>query len=451
MNQGLSFDKIFREGTTDAKGNASEKYEVPSMFKNAGLLESVFYTTVFDETGRPVSRVQRIPVYTQPVFFGVADDGYWYYPLNQAVKFPVIAMDRTEKVLSGTHAVITMIKHEYRTVLSRSGSYFRYESQEDDKIISEQNVIINGENTSYSFVPRSPGNYELRIALPGATAYVSKKFYSYGSWGGDNNSFEVNTEGSIDIETDRSVYKPGDIAKVLFKAPFNGKMLVTVEQDKVISYQYVNAEKRSASVDIKIGAEHLPNIFVTATLIKSHGMSEIPLTVAHGFQNLKVEDAGRTNKVEIIAAKTSRSATTQQVTIKAEPGSFVTLAAVDNGVLQVSDFKTPDPYHFFYASRALQVEAYDLYPLLFPEVRGRRSSTGGDSEADMEKRMNPMPSKRIQIVSYWSGIVKTNGDGQAKFSFPVPKFSGEIRLMAVGYKNNISVLLNLQLKSPTRW
>jgi uncharacterized protein YfaS (alpha-2-macroglobulin family) len=437
MNQGLSFDKGFREGKTDAEGNATENFELPLMFKNTGLLQTVFYTTVFDETGRPVSRVQRIPVFTQPVFFGVADDGYWYYPLNQAVKFPIIALNRSENVVSGSRAVITVIKHEYRTVLSRSGSYFRYESQEDDKIISEQSVTINGENTAYTFIPRSPGNYELRIALPGATGYVSKKFYSYGSWGGDNNSFEVNTEGSIDIESDKSAYRPGDIAKVLFKTPFNGKLLVTVEQDKVISYQYVEAEKRSASVDIKVSQHHLPNIFVTATLIKPHGMSEIPLTVAHGFQNLKVEDAERKSKIEIIAAKASRSAAMQQVTVKAAPGSFVTLAAVDNGVLQVTDFKTPDPYNYFYASRALQVEAYDLYPLLFPEVRGRLSSTGGSDEAEMEKRMNPMPAKRVNIVSYWSGIVKANGDGQAKFNFNVPKFSGEIRLMAVAYKDNI--------------
>ena len=121
MNQGLSFDKGFREGKTDADGNAIETFEVPAMFKNTGLLESVFYTTVFDETGRPVSRVQRVPVYTQPVFFGVADDGYWYYPLNQPVKFPVIALDRSEKVVSGTRAMINMIKHEYRTVLIEIG------------------------------------------------------------------------------------------------------------------------------------------------------------------------------------------------------------------------------------------------------------------------------------------------------------------------------------------
>jgi len=73
------------------------------------------------------------------------------------------------------------------------------------------------------------------------------------------------------------------------------------------------------------------------------------------------------------------------------------LAAVDNGVLQVSDFATPDPYAEFYAKRALAVNAYDLYPLLFPEIKTTRSSTGGDAEKSMDQRVNPMQNKRIKM------------------------------------------------------
>lgn len=437
QNQGLSLDKVIREGKTDASGNASEKYEVPSMFKNSGLLQANFYATVFDETGRPVSRSVSADIFTQPYFLGIAEDGYAYYPLNQLIRFPVIALDKNEKVMVGSKAIVKMIKHEYRTVLAKSGSYFRYESQEDDKLLSEQTITINGEQTFYAFAPRSPGNYELRIAVPDASGYVSRKFYSYGSWGGDDHSFEVSTEGSIEIESDRQTYKAGDSAKILFKAPFDGKMLVTVEKDKLISYQYVNVEKRNASIDLKITGEFLPNVFITATLFKPHGGSDIPLLVAHGFQNIKVEEPARINKVEIIASKSSRSKTTQHVTVKTTPGSYVTLAAVDNGVLQVTGFTTPDPYTYFYAPRALEMNAYDLYPYLFPEVRARMSSTGGDGESDMQKRVNPMPAKRVNIVSYWSGIAKAGGDGTAKFTINVPQFSGQLRLMAVAYKDNM--------------
>jgi uncharacterized protein YfaS (alpha-2-macroglobulin family) len=181
--------------------------------------------------------------------------------------------------------------------------------------------------------------------------------------------------------------------------------------------------------------DDIPNAYITATLIKPHELSEIPLTVAHGFQSVKVEEKERKIPVTIAAQKSVRSHTRQKVKVSAAPGSMVTLAAVDNGVLQISDFSTPDPYTHFYAKRALEVNGYDLYPLLFPEVRPSLSSTGGDAEGDMKKRVNPMPAKRIKIISYWSGIAKADGSGEAEFEFDIPQFSGEVRLMALAYKN----------------
>jgi uncharacterized protein YfaS (alpha-2-macroglobulin family) len=434
-NQGLSFDKVVKEGSTDENGNANELYEAPALFANKGLLKATFYATVFDETGRPVSRSATANIYTQKMFFGIGSDGYWYYPLNQMVKFPIIALDKDEHVLNGARASVKVIKHEYRTVISKSGDYFRYESQKDDKVVAEQNVAISGENSTYSFVPRSPGEYELQVAVPGSESYVSKSFYSYGFWGGENTSFEVNTEGNIDIEADKSSYEAGENAKLLFKTPFSGRMLVTLETDKVVSYQYVNVDNRTASVDLKMTAEHLPNVFVTATLIKPHDVSEIPLTVAHGYKSLRVEEKSRKINVEIVAQKSVRSRTHQKVTVKAAPNSFVTLAAVDNGVLQITGFQTPDPYNHFYAAKALEVNGYDLYPLLFPELKATLSSTGGDGDLEMSKRTNPMPAKRFKIVSYWSGSTKTGGSGEAEFEFDIPQFSGEVRLMAVAYKD----------------
>ncbi|HEY4209373.1 MAG TPA: MG2 domain-containing protein, partial [Puia sp.] len=434
-NQNTLFDKVTREGKTDEQGNAVEKFEVPGMYKNLGLLQAIFFATVFDETGRPVSRSSTVDIFTQPVYFGVADDGYYFYPLNQPVQFPLVALDRDAKVLNGMQARVQVIKHEYRTVLTKSGSYFRYESQKEDKLVSSALVTVGGDNTRYLFTPRSPGDYEVQVSIPGANAYVSKDFYSYGSWGGDNNSFDVNNEGHIDIDLDKASFYTGETVVAHFKTPFSGRMLVTMETDKIVSYQYVNVEKRDASLNLPLTGDDIPNVYITATLIKPHELSEIPLTVAHGYQSVKVEGKDRRMTVDIVAAQSVRSHTHQKVKVKAEPGSMVTLAAVDNGVLQISDFKTPDPYEHYYAKRALEVNGYDLYPLLFPEVKASLSSTGGDAEGDMKKRVNPMPAKRVKIVSYWSGIAKTNGSGEAEFEFDIPQFSGEVRLMAVAYKN----------------
>ena len=432
-NQNSFFDKVVKEGTTDAQGNAAVEYTVPDTYANMGALQTSFYTTVFDETGRPVSRATSVDIFTQDVFFGIKQDWVYYYPLNQQVKFSLAAVNKDGNGVSAT-ARVQVIKHEYRTVLTKNGDYFRYVSQQEDMMVIEQQLTV-GSNTVYSFVPRSPGDYEVRIYRSGANNYVSREFYSYGSWGADNSSFEVSKEGNIDIEIDKKSYLVGEKVTALFKTPFSGKMLVTMETDHVVSYQYVDVSNRTASVDLKLTADHVPNFYITATLIKPHEVSNIPLTVAHGFQNVTVEDKSRKINVEVVAQKIVRSKTHQKVTVKAAPGSFVTLSAVDNGVLQISDFKTPDPYDYFYQKKALQVTAFDLYPLLFEEVRARLSSTGGDgSELAMDKRTNPMPAKRIKVVSFWGGIKKANGSGLAEFEFDVPQFSGELRLMAVSYK-----------------
>lgn len=434
-NQNTFFDKEVKEGMTDEAGNATIEYEVPATYANMGALQTNFFTTVFDETGRPVSRASSVDIFTQDVFFGIKQDWFYYYPLNQPVKFQLAAVNKDGNTTNAM-ARVEVIKHEYRTVLTKSGSYFRYESQKEDKLMIEQQINV-GANTFYSYVPRTPGDYEVRIYVPGANNYVQRSFYSYGSWGVNNTSFEVSREGNVEIEIDKKSYTTGETVKALFKTPFSGKMLVTMETDHVVSHQYVDVSNRTASLDLKLSAEHVPNVYITATLIKPHEVSDIPLTVAHGFRNVTVEEKKRKINVEVVAQKVVRSKTHQKVTVKAVPGSFVTLSAVDNGVLQISDFKTPDPYQYFYQKKALQVSAFDLYPLLFAEVRARLSSTGGDGyTTDLEKRANPMPAKRVKVVSYWGGIKKANSSGVAEFEFDIPQFSGELRLMAVSYKGN---------------
>ena len=69
-------------------------YAVPATYANMGALQTSFYTTVFDETGRPVSRATTVDVFTQDVFFGIKQDWFYYYPLNQPVKFNLVAVNK---------------------------------------------------------------------------------------------------------------------------------------------------------------------------------------------------------------------------------------------------------------------------------------------------------------------------------------------------------------------
>ena len=263
--------------------------------------------------------------------------------------------------------------------------------------------------------------------------YVSQSFYAYGYGRTYLSSFEVDNEGRIDIEMSKDEYEVGDKATILFKTPFQGKMLVTIEGKDVLEHFYVNTDKRSAELSFEMTAAYLPNIYVSATLIKPHQSTEFPLTVAHGFQSINVKESKRRTSIKITAVDKSRSNTTQKISVKAAPNSYVSIAVVDEGILQVGNFSTPSPYDYFYQKRALQVNSYDIYPYLLPEISSSNSS-GGDGGFDMSKRVNPFQNKRVKLVSYWSGLIKTNSNGVANYEIDIPQFSGSLRIMAVSHQ-----------------
>ncbi|MEA3443335.1 MAG: MG2 domain-containing protein, partial [Bacteroidota bacterium] len=433
--EGISnyFDETLREGTTDPEGKASESFTIDRNFTDMGQLKGDLYFTVFDETGRPVHSHKSVSVFTQDVFYGIGYGSY-YIKTGNSMSIPLVACNTKGKPLQNHDAEVTLIKHEYKSVLSRSGSYFRYQSEKEEKIIEKKIISLYDESVSFSFSPQTSGKYEIRINKPGVNNYVSRNFWSYG-WGSTSySSFKVDTEGNIDVEFDKDNYKVGETATVLLKAPFAGKILICIEGHDVIDHFYIETDKRAASFELPITAAFVPNVYISATLIKAHDVSDFPLLVAHGFHPMMVEDNDNKMNIEIVAKEKSRSKTKQTIKIKSDPNSQLSIAAVDEGILQITGFQTPNPYDFFYQKKALEVKSYDLYPLLFPEVKTNQSSTGGDG-MDLGKRINPMTSKRVKLVSMWSGIIETDNNGNASFDIDIPQFSGSLRIMAVSYRD----------------
>lgn len=451
-----TFEQIVRQGTTDAEGNLSESFDIPEEYQNLGLLQGTAFTTVFDESGRPVNRVNRFDVVTQDAFYGIR---YFdsYVDTRQSLQIPLVALNKDGKTLSNATGRVKVIKYNWQTVLEKNDNgSFRYVSQRKEQVMDERTVKFNGGRATYAFLPNLSGEYQLQLSKPGVDSYVTQEFYAYGYGNTQNSSFEVNTEGQITIEPDKKTYEVGDEAKVLLKTPFAGRMLVTVERNKVFDHFYVDTDKKSASVTIPVKAEYLPNAYMTATLIKplDDGVStpgSIPLTVAHGFVPFSVEKKESRLPLSITAAAQSKSKTKQTITVKSRPESDieVTVAVVDEGILQLKNFQTPNPHDFFYQKRALEVNSYDLYPLLLPEYSGKKSSPGGDGY-DLQKRVNPLTNKRVQLVAFWSGTLKTNGSGEATYTVDIPQFSGDLRIMAVAYKEDAfgSAQANMKVADP---
>ncbi|MDZ4744630.1 MAG: MG2 domain-containing protein [bacterium] len=426
---------VIRTGTLDAQGNTVESFTIDSTATNAGLLEASFFVTVFDEGGRPVHSTVKRPVHTQPVLFGIQEFDR-YTSVRTPLRIPLIACNY-DGVVSTSRAHVQIVKTEWHTVMENNYSSYRYVSQKREVVLVDKDMDIAGTNYAFPFTPMSSGEYAVRIFSPGGKTFVEREFWAY-SWSDNSaSSFEVNTEGLIDIALDKETYVPGETAKVLFKTPFAGSLIVTIERDGVMEYRTIKTDKRSAAMELKIQESFAPNVFIAATLIKPHAKSDMPLTVAHGYQPLLVKRPKSVLPVSITATSSTRSQRKQTITVKTEPGAQVTIAVVDEGILQIRGTKTPDPHGYFYQNRALQVESYDMYPLLFPELKmGRASYGAGDGEMDAGAigRLNPFAAKRATLIAYWSGIIATSG-GTATYTFDLPQFSGAVRVMAVAWKN----------------
>ncbi|MDB5274376.1 MAG: hypothetical protein JWO58_2743 [Chitinophagaceae bacterium] len=430
-----TFEQDLRQGTTDDEGFAKESFEFPGEYLNNGILDGKIYLTVFDESGRPVHSVKSFNLITQNTLIGIKYTDS-YVGTKQTLPISLCAVNKDGKRVTGAKAKVQVIKHEWQTVIRNSYDGYKYVSEKKETVLEEKTIAFGSQDYVYNFYPNTSGEYEVRALLPGAKSYVSTEFYAYG-YGTTNSSFEVNTEGSVIIETDKEEYNVGDEAKLLFKTPFAGKLLVTVERNKVLEHFYIETDHRSASLTIPVKKEYLPNAYISATLIKPHSNQQIPLTVAHGFIPLKAVDKTHIIPVSIKAIERIRSNTKQTICVKAgdEKNTEVTIAVVDEGILQLKNTKSPDPYEYFFRKKALEVASYDIYPNLLPELHKTQSAMAGDGY-DLEKRVNPLSNRRVNLMAYWSGQLKTNSDGEACYTIDIPSFSGDLRIMAVAYKGD---------------
>lgn len=428
------FEDIEQDGKTDEMGNIANNFTIPEKYQDMALLKGSAFITVFDETGRPVNRLNEFDVATQPYFLGI-ESGYAYLSTSTPHITNIAAVDAQGKSKQNVKARVQLIRKLWQTTLERNQyGDFRYVSSKREIIVSDKVLIINGK-APFKFLPSISGEYEVRASLPDAEGYVSTTFYAYGYGSSGMSGFEVNQEGTITIETDKTAYNNGEQAKLLLKMPFKGKVLLTVERNELISYHYLEANDKAVSFNLDLKNEHLPNVFISATVFRPHKQDGVPLTVAHGYKNIVVQPTNSKFDVKIVAAEKSRSGIKQKICVEtnAPAGTPITIAAVDEGILQLNNYKTPNPFNYFYQSRALMVDAYNMYGQLFPEIG--RSSTGGDGY-DLARRVNPFSNKRVESVAFWSGVILADGSGKACFEISVPMaFSGKIRLMTAAVNN----------------
>ena len=428
------------EGKTGDDGKGTATFPIPKDASSSGVLIARGRVGVFDESGRPVYQLATTVVHPTDYCIGVSRKMDYYVAPGNPQTIHLIAVNPDDNAIKGFQAHVRLFRKEWHTVLRmhEQTHSLRYVSEIREVEIETRDVTLDDSPTAYTFsVPPISGDYVVRVSKKDEEGYNEFQFYSY-SWGTtDITSFQIDPEARVDITFNKAAYEPGEKAHILFKTPFDGTMLVTIERNKVLSYQYLKAEKNTASMDVEVEDEFMPNVYVTAVLFRKVKTQTIPLLVGHGFAPLFAEKKANKLVVSISAPEKIRPRGKQQlsVSIPGEKNVFVTLAAVDEGILQVKGFATPDPYSYFYTRKALELQTFDFFRDLLPESeKKQKSSSGGSDYEEKAKRTNPVAAMRFKPVSLWSGILRTNSDGVAEVTFDVPEFSGELRIMAVAYK-----------------
>lgn len=242
----------------------------------------------------------------------------------------------------------------------------------------------------------------------------------------------------LEVELDQPEYDAGTTAKVLVRAPFSGRLIVTVERDRLLEVIEKEMKDNTAEISLPVRADYGPNAHVVVQLIRSFRDVEnyAPLR-ALGVAKLKVSSRPHRLEVRLEAPEEMRPNTEIELRVRVPGGAGgrVALAAVDEGILALSAMASPDPVSHFHRTRRWPFQPYDYYAMVLPEITqvAPRLPTGGDisQEARYKRQLGVVRTNRFVPVSLWSGWVDLDSSGEARLPLKVPQFNGTLRLMAV--------------------
>ncbi|UCC80883.1 MAG: alpha-2-macroglobulin family protein [Candidatus Zixiibacteriota bacterium] len=420
----------------DKDGVHVYNYTIPDNLNPPSALRMLLSATVLESGGRGVSAYKGLIVYPYPVYVGIKSDLKGYARAGQDVSYSVITVDNSGNIVPDDSLRVKFYRIIYHTIVKKDNlGIYRYVSEEEEHIIDSTMIAVIDKPARITFTPMEYGSYRIKAFGSKTEHYASASFYASG-WG--YAPWSMTNPDRIELELDKDNYKAGETARLLVKAPFAGKLLLDIEQDKVLEYRTYTLDSNTAEITLKVKREYSPNIYITATLIKSTmSLERFSPPRAFGLISLNSRNDNKLLRLNIDAPDKIRPNETLTVKIKAEPNSKLTLAAVDYGIIQLTDFMTPDPFKFFFGKRRPSLRAYDIYSFIFPDIEPAQSmlSAAGDMafEAARKRHVSPFLSRRVKPVALWSGLIIADSTGNATVDFAIPQFNGKIRLMAVAF------------------
>lgn len=435
-------------GKLDSEGKGGVDFEIPATLRPPAALTGIVQATVHESGGRAVSSFTTFPVHAYSFYIGLRREEEGYAEIGRPQTFQFVALKPDGSPAETGTLTARFSRLRWRSVLMRdSDGRYRYLSEKTEEPIETIEVTSSGDDGRFALTPPQWGQFRVTLTDPSSGSATAINFYASG-WG--YTPWSMEKPGQVDLELDKEVYTAGDEARLLVKAPFSGKLLLTVEREKILYSRMIDLEENTADIPLRVHSDYLPNVYVTATLVRSRESAEEQAPMrAWGTLPLMVNTSDQRLAIEIDAPSESLPQKEMEVEVKlaqsegenrppSEP-ALVTIAAVDEGILQLTGFTTPDPMDFFYGKKRLDVTTYDIFALLLPELEPSEifSAPSGDRMAMMRmEHLSPVTARRVKPVALWSGLLPVDLNGIARTSFELPEFNGSLRLMVIATSGN---------------
>ena len=478
------------QATLDSHGKARWKIDADKLFDvkggGVGPWRVQFSASVIETGGRAVSASQGVQVDTIAHYVGLQIGNASVQPHQLATA--QIALVAPDGSAAAEHATleVNLYRETWNNSLVRERGRYRYQSTRRLESVQSPRIIsLDGGKGQVSFTPPDEGVFVLSLRNTQTGDVVSGRVYASAyAWNDTvsrehperlelvvlrSNGFKWSdvwkaartrdgtalwqfAQRALAVEpaapADSSPrFHVGDEAQILVRSPFAGELLLSVETDGVVSTHVIAMGGSQVSIPIQITDACRPGAYVTATVLrKIDPAAKWATHRAFGVARLNLDPSDRRLNVELAAPDELRPGQSLSVDIRlTDPAGRpaanapVTLAAVDEGICDLTHFRTPDPLAFFTSRRALGVRWFDIYDQLMPEVArpDKQSVVGGDGSGkddDIDAgHMTPVVARRVKSVSLVSPVLHTDANGIAHADFSLPEFVGQLRLMAVAY------------------
>jgi uncharacterized protein YfaS (alpha-2-macroglobulin family) len=386
------------------------------------------------EGGRSVTGETGALVSALPYVIGCKPDGNLrYIDMKKPRSLDLIAIDPQLNRIAIENVTLNIIAQEYVSVLTKqeSGKY-AYESVLKERVTKSEKIAVSANGLRCLLPTAEPGNYVFELRDDQDRRLTKLQFCVVGH-GAVSRSLERNVE--LQVKLDREQYNSGDDVAISITAPFAGSGLITIERDKVYAQQWFQAGNASSVQHIRVPENFEGSGYINVAFVRSLDSKEIFVSpLSYGVVHFTANREKRRLKIDIDAAAKSKPGEPLRISYKTDRPAKIVIFAVDQGILQVTDYKTPDPLGFYFRKCALRVETAQIVDLIIPEFSLLRSVSAFGGGGDIQ-RLNPFKRVTDKPVVFWSGILDADS-GQREIVYDVPDFfDGNLKIMAVAVSN----------------